>query len=82
MKGGGAFHRSQAMLAAVTAIMASTLGDTAKHLALSGLTPYVSHGHGRGFRYAAGNGQARVQRAAAKSRNRQRNRKAHRGARS
>lgn len=81
MKSGTPFRRAMMMMAAISAIMAGTVGNMAAQQAqLSQLGPYESRGKGRNMpnRRAPGAGMA-SHRAAMKRRNVLRHRKACRG---
>lgn len=79
MKGAGAFHRANAMMAAISGILAATVGNFAAQKAqLAALGSYESRGKGGKAPHRKGNGSARVKRAACKARNVARNRRAHR----
>lgn len=81
MKSGTPFRRASMMMAAISAIMASTHGNfAAQQLQLASLGAYESRGKGKGGpnRMAPGAGMA-AHRAAMKRRNVIRHRKACRG---
>lgn len=79
MKGSGAFHRANAMMALITAAMQINAGDTAaQQVAMAGMPQYKSRGKGGKAPHRKGNGSAGVRRAALKASNVRRNRRAHR----
>ena len=80
MKHGSPFRRAQMMMAAISAIMSSTVGNmAAQQQQLAALGPYESRGKGKGGgnRIAARAGKANY-RAALKARNIKRHRAASR----
>ena len=81
MKSGTPFRRAQMMMAAISAIMSATVGNTAAQQAqLAKIGPYESRGKGRNTpnRSAPGAGMA-AKRASVKRRNVLRHRAACRG---